>query len=192
MRLEQLPAIDGWHFLGDLSHFWGYLLSPPTSMVPSVREDHHGPFLIRGLPVLARLLIPPSSLRSPPQKHCWTWPWHSEDDQDWCHKVGTMGGLARGQAFHSVIAHSVEANTGQRQFEKKMSQLRSFLLFWFFFVFFLVFFWPFLGPLLWYMEVPRLGVQLELWLPAYPRATATRNLSCVCKPTPQLMATPDP
>ena len=30
------------------------------------------------------------------------------------------------------------------------------------------------------MEVPRLGVQLELELPAYTRATATRDPSCVC------------
>ena len=30
------------------------------------------------------------------------------------------------------------------------------------------------------MEVPRLGVELELQLPAYTTATATRNLSHVC------------
>ena len=31
-----------------------------------------------------------------------------------------------------------------------------------------------------HMEVPRLGVRTELWLPAYTTATATRDLSRVC------------
>ena len=31
-------------------------------------------------------------------------------------------------------------------------------------------------------EVPRLGVELELQLPAYTTATATRDPSCICKP----------
>ena len=35
------------------------------------------------------------------------------------------------------------------------------------------FFLVFLGSRLWHMEVPRLGVQLELWPPAYTTATAT-------------------
>ena len=35
------------------------------------------------------------------------------------------------------------------------------------------FFLPFLGPHPWHMGVPRLGVQLDLLLPAYARATAT-------------------
>ena len=38
----------------------------------------------------------------------------------------------------------------------------------------------FLGPHLWYMEIPRLGVELKLELPAYATATATWYLSCVC------------
>ena len=37
----------------------------------------------------------------------------------------------------------------------------------------------FLGPHPWHMEFLRLGVQLELQLPAYATATATWNLSCV-------------
>ena len=37
-------------------------------------------------------------------------------------------------------------------------------------------FLPFLGPLPWPMEVPRLGVESELWLLAYATATATRDL----------------
>ena len=43
--------------------------------------------------------------------------------------------------------------------------------FFFFFVFCL------LGPHPQYMEVPRLGVELELRLPVYTTATATRDLS---------------
>ena len=38
----------------------------------------------------------------------------------------------------------------------------------------------FLGPHLWHMEVPRLEVQLELQLPAYATATATRDPSLIC------------
>ena len=38
----------------------------------------------------------------------------------------------------------------------------------------------FLRPPLWHMEAPRLGVELELQLPAYTPATATPNLSYVC------------
>ena len=39
-------------------------------------------------------------------------------------------------------------------------------------------FFVFLGLYLWYMEVPRLGVELELQVPAY--TTATLDPSCVC------------
>ena len=46
------------------------------------------------------------------------------------------------------------------------------------FLFCFVLFLVFLGPLLRHMEVPRLGVELELQ-PAYTRATATRDPSCV-------------
>ena len=44
------------------------------------------------------------------------------------------------------------------------------------------FFWSFvpLGLHPWHMEVPRLGVQLELLLPAYARATAMPDLSRIC------------
>ena len=51
-----------------------------------------------------------------------------------------------------------------------------FLLCGFLFLFFVFF----LGLHLWYMEVPRLGVELELKLPAYATATAMPDLSCVC------------
>ena len=46
---------------------------------------------------------------------------------------------------------------------------------------------PFLGLLLWQMEVPRLGIQLEPQPPAYARATASWEPSHV-----QLMAMLDP
>ena len=42
------------------------------------------------------------------------------------------------------------------------------------------FFLVFLGSHPQYMEVSRLGVQLELQLPAYTAATATQDLSCIC------------
>ena len=42
------------------------------------------------------------------------------------------------------------------------------------------FYYYFLGPHPQPMEVPRLGVELELQLPAYTTATATEDLSCVC------------
>ena len=57
--------------------------------------------------------------------------------------------------------------------------------------FILFYFIGFLGLYLQHMEVPRLGVELELQLLAYTTATATQDLSHI-RPTPQLMATPDP
>ena len=42
-----------------------------------------------------------------------------------------------------------------------------------------LFFSP-LEPHLWHMEVPRLGVELELQLPAYTTATAMRDASPIC------------
>ena len=38
----------------------------------------------------------------------------------------------------------------------------------------------FLGPYMRHMEVPRLGVEMELQLPAYTTVTETRDPSCVC------------
>ena len=43
-----------------------------------------------------------------------------------------------------------------------------------------LFVYCFLGLHPWYMEVPGLGVELELQLPAYTTATATGELSHVC------------
>ena len=44
----------------------------------------------------------------------------------------------------------------------------------------LFFFCPFLGLHLRHMEVPRLGVKLELQMLAYTIATATQDPSCIC------------
>ena len=49
-----------------------------------------------------------------------------------------------------------------------------------FFLSFFFFFLPFLGPLPRHKEVPRLGVESELWLLAYTTATAMRELSRIC------------
>ena len=48
-----------------------------------------------------------------------------------------------------------------------------------FFFLFLSFFFVFLGLHQWHMEVPRLGVESELPLPAYTIATAMPDLSCI-------------
>ena len=45
---------------------------------------------------------------------------------------------------------------------------------------FYVFCFVFLGPHPWHLEVPRLGVELELQPLAYARTTATRDPSCIC------------
>ena len=51
------------------------------------------------------------------------------------------------------------------------TEKKNFLVFAFFF---------FLGPHLQLMEVPRLGVELELQLPAYATVTAMQPPSCIC------------
>ena len=63
------------------------------------------------------------------------------------------------------------------------------VLFSFFFLFFFVVVVVFLWLPLWHMEVPRLGIKLELQLPAYTTATATRSEPHL-PPIPQLMAIP--
>ena len=49
------------------------------------------------------------------------------------------------------------------------------------FIFNLLLFYCFLRPHLWHMDIPRLGVESELHLPAYTTATATQDASCLCK-----------
>ena len=48
----------------------------------------------------------------------------------------------------------------------------------------------FLGPHLWHMEVPRLGVESGLQLPAYTTVTATGNPRCICDLHPSLRQHP--
>ena len=62
--------------------------------------------------------------------------------------------------------------------------LYSYILILFYFI-------TFLGPKVWQIEISRLGVELELQLPAYVTDTAMPDPSRVCDPPPQLMATPD-
>ena len=57
----------------------------------------------------------------------------------------------------------------------KITNILFLILILFYFVFL-----PFLGPLLRHMEVPRLGVKLELQPPTYITATATWDPSQVC------------
>ena len=51
---------------------------------------------------------------------------------------------------------------------------------WGCFICLLLLFFCFLGPQAWYMEVPRLGVELELQLPVYAIATARPDPSRFC------------
>ena len=61
-----------------------------------------------------------------------------------------------------------------------------------FFLFSFFFFSVFLGLHLWHMEVPRLGVHLELHLPAYTTAAGNARSEPRLRPTPQLTAIQDP
>ena len=47
-------------------------------------------------------------------------------------------------------------------------------------IFFCFVLFCFLGLHLWHMEIPRLGVELELQLPDYAMAIAMQNLSRIC------------
>ena len=53
----------------------------------------------------------------------------------------------------------------------------DFFFFLSFYLFFILYYFCFLGLHLWHMEVSRLGVKLELQLPAYSTATAMPDLS---------------
>ena len=66
----------------------------------------------------------------------------------------------------------------------------SHCLFWGNFIYSFAFFLVFLGLYPWHMEIPRLGVDSELWLLACTTATATLDPSLW--PTPQLTALLDP
>ena len=68
-------------------------------------------------------------------------------------------------------------NKWARLFKSSRRIIVTSILLLFFFIFCL---FVFLGPRPWHLEVPGLGVELELQLPAYARATATEDPSCVC------------
>jgi len=93
------------------------------------------------------------------------------------------------QTWVSVLQRDCRSScaiAGTRIFIKLLISLTS-LIFNFFFVFLsflllLLLLLLFLGPLPRHMEVPRLGVESEPQPPAYARATATRDPSCVCNP----------
>ena len=58
------------------------------------------------------------------------------------------------------------------------SYVKIFLkLYWILFIYFFVLF---VVPHLQHVEVPRLGTELELWLPACDTAATTRDPSCIC------------
>ena len=78
--------------------------------------------------------------------------------------------------FSFIFALEIHCTTFFRSLWFQMRYLMSFKLV-FSFLFFFVFL-PFLGLLLRHMEVPRLGIESEL--PAYARATATRDPSHIC------------
>ena len=59
----------------------------------------------------------------------------------------------------------------KKLYDRKLFVLFLFISFYYFF---------FLGPHVPHMEVPELGVQLELQPPAYPTATAMKDPSLVC------------
>ena len=63
-----------------------------------------------------------------------------------------------------------------RQAGKRKHLFKGGIYMLFFFSFFLFFFTQ---PHLWHMEVPGLGVQPELQLPAYTITTAIRDPSCI-------------
>ena len=89
-----------------------------------------------------------------------TWQWEST------HSLCPHGTLLR---TVSIVGCDTSLHT-----LKRIEALESiFSVFWF--VCFV--FW---GVHPWHMEVPRLGVELELLLPACARATATQDPSCIC------------
>ena len=67
---------------------------------------------------------------------------------------------------------------------------QNILFIYFMYLYLLHFIFLFLGSHLWHMEIPGLGVKLELQLPTYATATAIEDPSCVCDL--QLTAPPDP
>ena len=93
------------------------------------------------------------------------------------------GSQARGGIRAAAVDHS-HSNAGSEPCLQPTPQLTFFLFYFFFF--------HFLGLHPWHMEVPRLGIELELQLPAYTTAIAMQDPELRLRPTPQLRALPDP
>ena len=90
--------------------------------------------------------------------------------------------LKKDQGFFSMMrVESKQTQIASREEKSHLLQL-YFRIIWIFklesFFFFLSF--VFLGPYPWHMELLRLGVESELYLPAYATGTATPDLSCIC------------
>ena len=89
------------------------------------------------------------------------------------------GGRDGGMQFQAKGCQGLQAATRRSEEARKDSSWEpsrdpfSLILFVCLFIFFL-------GPLPQHMEIPRLGVELELQLPAYTRATAMWDLCHVC------------
>ena len=80
--------------------------------------------------------------------------------------VGTMS------SFHT-FSH-MPGTSGNKSQVSNLVELKVWVFFW------CVCLFCFLGLYLWHVEVPRLGVKLELQLLAYTTATAMQDLSLVC------------
>ena len=80
--------------------------------------------------------------------------------------------------FYKKKGATEQENPTGRQFLRSQIKEQSLLTSMTFFFFF--FFFVFLGPCPWHMQVPRLGVESELYLMAYTTATSTPNPSRVC------------
>ena len=82
--------------------------------------------------------------------------------------------------FHILLYYGLSQNIEYPVLYSRTSLLIHSIFFYFFFVFLLLLLLLFLGPLPRHMEVPRLGVELELQPPAFARATAVQDPSRVC------------
>ena len=79
-----------------------------------------------------------------------------------------------------LVTKSTETFLSSKTEERK--RFLRILAFLSFFLPFFFFFFPlvFLGLNPWHRDVPKLGVEVDLQLPAYTTAIATQDLSCIC------------
>uniref|UniRef100_A0A8D1I8Y3 Uncharacterized protein n=1 Tax=Sus scrofa TaxID=9823 RepID=A0A8D1I8Y3_PIG len=91
------------------------------------------------------------------------------DDTTVKFEIWDTAGQRRYHSLPSCNDHFIVVETEAQTFNQEISVIHRF-----FFFFFLLF-----RAAPWHMEVPRLGVELELQLPAYATATAMPDPSCV-------------